>query len=344
QKGIKTYKDDGKLEKGKTINDQLIKSIEDSRFYIIVFSKNYASSSWCLDELVKIMECQKMAEQTAYPIFYDVEPTEVQKQSGAVKYAFARHEKKEAAWKWKEVMKQASKLAGWDLKATTNGDESRLTKIIIDDIFRKLCSINLSVDKKLVGMEVRINAILSSLEMGTNDVRMIGIKGMGGGGKTTLARAVYDQISIYFQGKSFVKNVREASKASLSGLKKLQKQMVSNVLNKQDITIDSVHDGTNMMKKMMCGRKVLIVLDDVDNIDQLEVLAGEPNWFKSGSRIIITTRDEQVLVAHRVNIIHNINLLSHMEAICLFSRYAFRREIPIQRYKELSEHMLMVFP
>nr|GEU54699.1 Toll/interleukin-1 receptor (TIR) domain-containing protein [Tanacetum cinerariifolium] len=107
-------------------------------------------------------------------------------------------------------------------------------------------------------MDVRIKAILSSLEM-------------GGVGKTTLA--------IHFEGKSFVENVREVSKASLSGLKKLQKQIVSNVLNKQDITIGSVHNGTNMMKKMMCGRKVLIVLDDVDNIDQLEVLAGEPNWY-----------------------------------------------------------------
>ncbi|PWA55071.1 toll/interleukin-1 receptor (TIR) domain-containing protein [Artemisia annua] len=64
-KGIETYSDDEKIEKGKMINEQLIKSIEDSRFYIIVFSKKYASSSWCLDELVKIMECQKTSEHTA---------------------------------------------------------------------------------------------------------------------------------------------------------------------------------------------------------------------------------------------------------------------------------------
>nr|GEU54702.1 Toll/interleukin-1 receptor (TIR) domain-containing protein [Tanacetum cinerariifolium] len=264
------------MKKEKTINDELIKSIEDSRIYIIVFSKNYASSSWCLDELLKIMECQKTSEQTADPIFYDVEPTEVQKQNGVVRYAFTRHEKKEAAEKWKEAMKQASKMVGWDLKETANG----------------LCFINLSVDNKLVGMEARINAILSSLEMGTNNVRMIGIKGMGGGGKKTLARAVYDKISIHFEGKSFVENVRKVSKASLSSLKKLQKQIVSNVLNKQDITIDNVHDGTNMMKKMMYGRKVLIVLDDVDNIDQLEVLTGsflggqnEPQWINALQRL-----------------------------------------------------------
>ncbi|KAF5788937.1 putative TIR domain-containing protein [Helianthus annuus] len=68
-KGIITYKDDEKIEKGERINEQLMRSIEDSRFYIIVFSKNYVASSWCLDELAKIMECQKMTEHTAYPIF-----------------------------------------------------------------------------------------------------------------------------------------------------------------------------------------------------------------------------------------------------------------------------------
>ncbi|GKD06307.1 Toll/interleukin-1 receptor domain-containing protein, partial [Tanacetum coccineum] len=127
---IETYKDDEKIDKGERINDQLLKSIEDSKLYIIVFSKNYASSSWCLDELVKIMECQKMTGHTAYPVFFDVEPTQVRKQIGAVKDAFAEHEKKEAAGKWREALKEASNLAGWELKATANGDESKLIQII----------------------------------------------------------------------------------------------------------------------------------------------------------------------------------------------------------------------
>ena len=121
QKGVVTYKDDENIEKGKRINEQLIKSIEDSRCYIIVFSKNYASSSWCLDELVKIMECQKLTEHTAYPIFYDVEPTEVRKQSGAVGEAFSRHNYNKEAGKWREALKEAADLAGWELKKTANG-------------------------------------------------------------------------------------------------------------------------------------------------------------------------------------------------------------------------------
>nr|XP_043630303.1 TMV resistance protein N-like [Erigeron canadensis] len=69
-KSIHTYKDDERIKKGKTFSDELITAIHDSRFYVIVFSKNYASSSRCLDELVQIMEeCHKAAFHTAYPVF-----------------------------------------------------------------------------------------------------------------------------------------------------------------------------------------------------------------------------------------------------------------------------------
>ncbi|GJT56311.1 Toll/interleukin-1 receptor domain-containing protein [Tanacetum coccineum] len=399
QKGIETYKDAEKIKKGNRINDELIEAIEDSKFYLIIFSKNYASSSWCLEELVKIMECQTMDEHTAYPVFYDVEPTEVRKQSGSVGDAFAKHKEEKAARKWREALKEASDLAGWELKSiwfifsirpsgkvlgfltrgqwfkptslgvciwgwlggrvgkasginlvrlrtsesntlTLPGHEARFIQKIVKEISLELSFINSSVDGNLIGMDTRVNEVISSLEPGVSDVRMLGIWGMGGAGKTTLARAVFDQISFQFEGHSFVENVREESKPSLSGLKSLQKQVLSDISNDQGVTVSGVLDGKNKMKKTMCCRKVLVVLDDVDHKDQLEALAGDRNWFKPGSRIIITTRDEQVLVAHRVSLIHNVTLLSQAEAGCLFSRYAFGRENPIQGYEELSGKVL----
>ncbi|PWA55006.1 toll/interleukin-1 receptor (TIR) domain-containing protein [Artemisia annua] len=193
-------------------------------------------------------------------------------------------------------------------------------------------------------MEMRINKVLSSLEMGAEDVRMIGIKGMGGGGKTTLATAIFNQISNQFEGRSFVENVREVSKTSLSGLKDLQKQILTDVFSSQNITVSSVSGGKNMMVQMMRRKKVLVVLDDVNDTKQLEALAGASNWFKPGSRIIITTRDEQVLLAQRVNFnhnfIHEVNLLSAKESIVLFSRHAFGREIPDEGYEHLSRKVV----
>ncbi|CAI9303588.1 unnamed protein product [Lactuca saligna] len=339
-RNIRTYKDDEEINKGNRINDELMESIEASKYFIIVFSKNYASSSWCLDELVKIMDCHKTTKHTAYPVFYDVEPTKVRKQSREVGEAFARHEKEEAVGKWRKALKEAADLAGWELKNTAGGHEAKCIRQIVEKVSLELRSINVHIDKNLVGMEIRVNDILSSLETASDDVRMIGIKGIGGGGKTTLARAVFNKISYQFEGKSFVDKVREASNASSSGLKLLQSQILSNVLNNHGINVGSVSEGKNMMSWMIGGRKSLIVLDDVDHVEQLEALAGDPSWFKPGSIIIITTRDEHVLIAHGVKLIHNVNLLSEEEAIWLFSRHAFGKEIPIEGYEELSRQVV----
>ncbi|KAK1430918.1 hypothetical protein QVD17_14036 [Tagetes erecta] len=194
RKSIITYKDDEKIKKGKRISDELVRATEDSKFYIIVFSKNYASSSWCLDELVKIMECQKTKERTAYPVFYDVEPTEVRKQSGAVGEAFAKH-KEEVVKKWRVALREAADLVGWELKNTFDGHEAKFIQNIVEEISLELGYNNSSIDGNLVGMRERIKVVVSSLETDIDDVRMIGIKGIGGGGKTTLARCVFDQIS-----------------------------------------------------------------------------------------------------------------------------------------------------
>ncbi|KAM0004699.1 putative TIR domain, P-loop containing nucleoside triphosphate hydrolase [Helianthus debilis subsp. tardiflorus] len=233
--GIHTFKDDERLQKGKKIKDELLKSIEDSKFCVIVFSKSYASSSWCLDELVKIMECQKTTDQVAFPVFYDVEPSEVRKQSGSVAEALTKHTKKMVAGKtltrtaigkaiakhtkkklgkWREALKDAANLSGWDLRNTTDGHEAKVIKLIVERLSLELRPINANVDERLVGMEHRMLNLQSSLEIGIKDVRMIGIKGMGGSGKTTLARAIFDKLSPHFEAKSFIENVREVSKAS----------------------------------------------------------------------------------------------------------------------------------
>ncbi|XP_076907791.1 TMV resistance protein N-like [Bidens hawaiensis] len=337
--GINTFKDDERLEKGKKISDELLQAIRDSRFYIIVFSKNYATSSWCLNELLEIMECHKTNEHTAFPVFYDVDPSEVRKQTGSVGEAFAMHTNKNESEvrEWREALEEAANLSGWDLRKTADGDEAKVIKKIVEKVSLELNLNDITVDKNLIGMEQRMQALDQSLEIGLSDVRMIGIKGMGGAGKTTLARAIFDKLSINFDGKSFVENVRE--KASKFGLEKLQEQVLSDVLKDKGISVSGVHEGRNLMRKKLCGKKVMVVLDDVDHKDQLEMLAGDTSWFKPGSRIIITTRDGQVLVAHRVKWIRDVTLLSKEEAIRLFNWHAFGKDKPT---KEFERHSLKV--
>lgn len=81
QRGINVFIDN-KLASGEEISTSLLKSIEGSRILIVIISKNYASSSWCLDELVKIIECKNFKGQMVLPIFFKVDPSDVRKQTG----------------------------------------------------------------------------------------------------------------------------------------------------------------------------------------------------------------------------------------------------------------------
>ena len=121
QKGIFTFRDDEELERGRPISLELLKAIEESLFAIIIFSKNYASSTWCLDELVKIMECKKKMGLIVLPIFYDVDPSKVRKQTETYAQAFVEHKKQlkeniEKVHMWRVALREVTNLSGWSLQ------------------------------------------------------------------------------------------------------------------------------------------------------------------------------------------------------------------------------------
>ena len=118
EKGLITFKDDKELERGKTISIELLKAIEQSRFAIVILSSNYASSTWCLDELTKIIDSEKNMGMTILPIFYDVEPSDVRKQMGTFAEALIKHEKRfkesiEQVKKWRAALSHVGNLVGW---------------------------------------------------------------------------------------------------------------------------------------------------------------------------------------------------------------------------------------
>ena len=119
---INTFRDNEKLPRGEEISPELLKAIEGSRIAIIVFSKTFADSKWCLDELVKIMACEKEKGQKVFPIFYGVEPSEVRNQTGSYGEAFKNHqtnadeEKKKKIEEWKAALRKAGKLSGFPLQ------------------------------------------------------------------------------------------------------------------------------------------------------------------------------------------------------------------------------------
>ncbi|KAL7193675.1 hypothetical protein ACSBR2_025314 [Camellia fascicularis] len=80
--GINTFIDDKELQRGEKISPELLKAIGESMCSIVIVSENYASSSWCLDELVRIRECNDARGQIVYPVLYRVDPSDVRKQKG----------------------------------------------------------------------------------------------------------------------------------------------------------------------------------------------------------------------------------------------------------------------
>ena len=114
-------------------------------------------------------------------------------------------------------------------------------------------------------------------------------------GKTTLARVVYNMISKKFEDCVFIEDVRE--KIEKYGVVPLQEKILE-VLKEKDTKIQEMYDGVCKIYNRLCKKKILLVLDDVNKLKHLEMLAGEHDWFGSGSRIIITTRDKHVLEAH----------------------------------------------
>ena len=116
--GIHTFRDDEGLERGGEIQPSLLKAIEESKVSIVVFSKNYAHSKWCLDELDKIMESRREKGQIVLPVFYHVDPSDLRKQTGSFGEAFARYGKvtEERVLRWRAALTEAGGLSGWHIQ------------------------------------------------------------------------------------------------------------------------------------------------------------------------------------------------------------------------------------
>lgn len=199
---------------------------------------------------------------------------------------------------------------------------------------------HLNVTDQLVAIDDHVAKIMRMLNVGSNskDVRIVGIYGMGGIGKTTLAKVIYNHLIDRFEYCSFLKDVRETSQNR--GLESLQNQLISQILKNKCPEITNIDEGINTIKERFSKKQVLILLDDVDKRTQLDALVGKRNWFGPGSRIIVTTRNKDILNVPEVDWAYEVTWMDPDQSLQLFSRHAFRRDYPLDDYVDYSKKVV----
>ncbi|XP_013608606.1 PREDICTED: disease resistance protein RML1B-like [Brassica oleracea var. oleracea] len=334
--GITMFNDQG-IEKSQTIAPALTQAISESRISIVVLSKNYASSSWCLDELVEILKCKEEIGQIVMTVFYGVDPSHVRKQTGEFGEVFSEtcaRKQEDRRLIWNQALNDVGNIAGehflnWD-------NEAEMIEKIARDVSDKLNATPSRDFDDMVGLEAHLREMRSLLDLDNDEVKMVAVSGPAGIGKSTLARALQIQLADRFQLTCFVDNLRVSYHSGLGeyGLKlRLQEEFLSKVLNQNGIRIS--HLGA--IKERLRDHTVLIILDDVDDIKQLEALAGGTTWFGPRSRIVIITENKEILQQHGINNTYHVEYPSDEDAVKILCRYAFRQNYPLNGFEKLVE-------
>ncbi|XP_013620412.1 PREDICTED: disease resistance protein RPS6-like [Brassica oleracea var. oleracea] len=323
RKWIIAFKDNEK-ERSELIATELVQAIRDSRVVVVVLSNTFTSSSWCLNELLEIMQCKRDLGQLVIPVFYGLDTSHLKKQSGDFGEAFKKtchNQTEEVKNQWKQALTDVANILGyhWD-------NDVKMVEEMAIDVLGKL---NLSPSQDwddFVGIKDHIQEMNSLLNLDSEEVRRVGIWGPFGIGKTTIARSLFSLISSQFQSSNFIdkgfvsKSMEIYSRSNPDDYKvnsRLQKSFLSEILGNKH-------------------QKVLIVIDDLDDQLVLDALAVQTQWFGNGSIIIVVTHDKSLLWSHGIDHIYEVCLPSEELALKIFCQSTFGQDYPPECFRELA--------
>ncbi|KAL7616808.1 hypothetical protein Lser_V15G03391 [Lactuca serriola] len=356
---ITTFLDDEEIETGEDLKPELESAIKASRASIIVFSKNYTSSTWCLDELVLILEQRMTLDHIIIPIFYHVEPTHVRKQQSSFGDAMSKHkqkmdnetdENKRKQWaqkmdRWNKALKELANLKGNDINGRF---ETEFIEEIVKDIHHRLHVPLRSAQPLFIGMDYHINLVTSWLKDGSSLMAdILTISGIGGIGKTSLAKHVYGLYWREFNKSSYIGDITRRCDGNYNGLLDIQKQLYCEISKTSSIRVYDASKYTLMIENAVASKRVFLVLDDINSIDQLDALLGSKG-FHPGSKVIITTKDRcltESCALFKTNskakcVEHFLEGLDENESQRLLYSHAFMCDHPKEGYEEVSNKLV----
>lgn len=326
--------------------------IEESKIALVVFSTGYTESAWCLQELVKIKELMDEGKLVAIPIFYKVEPSQVKNLTGVFGESFWnlwRIQRDSHIIKWKEAFRSIASKLGFNL-SDHGGNESEFITRIVEEVLHllsqrqgenpslvpstkkpKLTESPTTAEKHETYHNVGMEQLEEKLEFDSNDTRIIGIVGMAGIGKTTLAMMLHAKWNRNFLRCVPFLDIR--NKSEEHGPVWLRTTLLELLLECKigdELTHGSV-------KAELLKTKFFALLDDVSDKAQLKFLLGERDWIKKGSKIIITTRDKSLLEGFADDS-YVVPGLNDDEAFQLFKYHAFSDKLcsPTSTFLRLS--------
>ncbi|XP_048128147.1 jacalin-related lectin 4-like [Rhodamnia argentea] len=302
-----------------------------------------------MNELVEILECKKRYENHGHlvvPIFLHVKPEDISKLTSGSEFAqgFERLCGKERddgqLQKWRDALTETKHLSGVDLRNDAGEDEATLVDIIVEYLVEKIREARLLYfARNAIGVELVVGEVISLIRTGQEeDVRIIGICGVEGIGKTIAAGVICERIRRDFECFVFLDKIGEADRNSLLGL---QKKLLYNLIKAEGLRMhDDIQTNINEINSNMCMKRILLVLDNVTRKEQLDYFgAGERELVCPGSRILITTRDQNLLKELRVDDKYIIRGLDPNGALRLFCRHAIKREEPQEGHEELCKNL-----
>lgn len=225
-------------------------------------------------------------------------------------------------------------------------DESQLIQSLVKRVLHELSNSPMAVAPIVVGLDYRLEELLRQLDVKSNGVKILGLHGIGGVGKTTLSKVLYNKLASHFTHRTFILNVKEI--ASQQGILSLQKKILQGLFPSNAFSFSPANaiEGREKFRRMLREKRILLVLDDVDYVNDdvniLKALIGGKSWFFEGSRVLISTRNKGLLIEDIVDETFEVRELGDTDSLKLFSYHAFRRSEPSPSFLDISKKIVSI--